>query len=128
MSRTYTETVTLQQLTCDACGITFAVPHDWLAGRQRTSSDFYCPNGHNLRYKKSTVDILRDELQAEVERRRQAELQLTSANDQLLASQRELSRHKKRVANGVCPCCNRSFVQLQRHMKTKHPEYAEVQS
>ena len=30
----------------------------------------------------------------------------------------------KRVHNGVCPCCNRSFQNLQKHMKTKHPEIA----
>jgi hypothetical protein len=23
----------------------------------------------------------------------------------------------------VCPCCQRSFQNLSRHMKTKHPEY-----
>ncbi len=124
MTRTYTETVTLEQLICDACGITFAVPHTWLEGKQRTSSAFFCPNGHNLSYAKSTVDLLREQLQSEHERRRQVELQLTSANDQLTATKRELQQHKKRVANGVCPCCNRSFVQLQRHMKTKHPEYS----
>lgn len=29
---------------------------------------------------------------------------------------------KKRVQGGACPCCNRHFVQLERHMATKHPE------
>jgi hypothetical protein len=24
---------------------------------------------------------------------------------------------------GVCPCCNRTFQQLARHMKAKHPGY-----
>jgi hypothetical protein len=29
---------------------------------------------------------------------------------------------KKRLANGVCPYCNRSgFVQLGRHVNSKHP-------
>jgi hypothetical protein len=23
----------------------------------------------------------------------------------------------------VCPCCNRSFQNLRRHMATKHPEF-----
>lgn len=30
---------------------------------------------------------------------------------------------KKRVGNGVCPCCNRTFENLSRHMSCKHPEY-----
>jgi hypothetical protein len=32
---------------------------------------------------------------------------------------------KKRVANGVCPCCHRSFVALRRHIETKHPEFKD---
>jgi hypothetical protein len=32
-------------------------------------------------------------------------------------------RQLERVASGVCPCCNRSFVNLRRHMKTQHPEF-----
>ena len=29
-----------------------------------------------------------------------------------------------RVGHGVCPCCNRTFGDLYRHMSTKHPGYA----
>lgn len=28
-----------------------------------------------------------------------------------------------RVGAGVCPCCKRTFQQLARHMKCKHPKY-----
>ena len=31
----------------------------------------------------------------------------------------------KRIKNGICPCCNRTFKQLAAHMKNKHPEYVE---
>jgi hypothetical protein len=31
---------------------------------------------------------------------------------------------QKRVGNGVCPCCNRTFEDLARHMKVKHREYS----
>lgn len=30
---------------------------------------------------------------------------------------------KNRVANGVCPCCNRHFENLERHMKGQHPDF-----
>jgi uncharacterized small protein (DUF1192 family) len=33
-------------------------------------------------------------------------------------------RTKKRVAAGVCPCCNRTFENLARHMAGEHPGYA----
>ena len=34
------------------------------------------------------------------------------------------TRLKNRVQKGVCPCCNRYFAQLQRHMTTQHPNFA----
>lgn len=49
---------------------------------------------------------------------RAAEAETTKARMQVV-------RHKKRAAPGLCPCCNRSFVGLSRHMKTKHPQYVE---
>lgn len=35
------------------------------------------------------------------------------------------SKLKLRAANGVCPCCNRTFKQLAAHMSSQHPKYAE---
>lgn len=32
-------------------------------------------------------------------------------------------RLRKRASAGVCPCCNRTFSQLARHMQTKHPTF-----
>ena len=29
------------------------------------------------------------------------------------------------MANGVCPCCNRSFENLRNHMHTQHPDYGQ---
>lgn len=40
---------------------------------------------------------------------------------QLSAARGQVTRIKNRVGNGVCPCCNRSFGNLHRHMQTKHP-------
>ena len=122
-TRTYTETVTLQEETCIECGILFAMPADYIKTRQETGKSFYCPNGHSMVYGKGTATALREQLKDAEERARRLAAQLVSATDQLQATKKELQRHKKRTANGVCPCCNRSFVQLQRHMKTKHPEY-----
>jgi hypothetical protein len=30
---------------------------------------------------------------------------------------------RKRIQSGVCPCCNRTFENLGRHMKSKHPAF-----
>jgi hypothetical protein len=41
---------------------------------------------------------------------------------------RSVTKLKQRVANGVCPCCHRSFVNLHRHMAGQHPDYTKEQS
>lgn len=33
------------------------------------------------------------------------------------------TRLKKRIAAGVCPCCNRSFANLREHMAGQHPDF-----
>ena len=35
----------------------------------------------------------------------------------------KIEKQLKRIHKGVCPCCNRSFTNLKRHMETKHPEH-----
>src|SRR6266568_3101123 len=127
MTRTYTETVVLEEVTCKSCGITHAVPQRLLEGLQQTGGYYYCPNGHRWGWGESDADRLRQQLKAEQGQRKKVEAQLVAAQDQLQATEREALRHKKRVANGVCPCCQRTFVQLQRHMKTQHPDYTKEQ-
>lgn len=73
--------------------------------------------------------------EGEVERLRRQAASLTSRIDQerarastlerrLSAAKGQATKLRKRAANGVCPCCNRTFVQLARHMATQHPDYA----
>jgi hypothetical protein len=33
-----------------------------------------------------------------------------------------LRKVKVRIGRGVCPCCNRTFENLRRHMETQHPK------
>ena len=40
------------------------------------------------------------------------------------ATKGHLTRAKKRHRAGLCPCCNRQFQDLVRHMASKHPEEA----
>jgi hypothetical protein len=112
---------------CAACAMVFWVPEHWLKARRRSHEGFYCPNGHSLVFKgESDEEKLRRELAAEQRRLQQA---LQRENEERTAKvklQRKIARDEKRLKNGVCPCCNRTFVHLQRHMKTKHPEYGGV--
>lgn len=116
---TFTESISLVTETCISCGITFAIPYDYQKRLKEKHINFYCPNGHSQHYTaKSEAEQLRDEL-----KRKEQELANTAIEKiRLQGKLHEADKKLKRVHNGVCPCCNKSFSNLQQHMKTKHPE------
>lgn len=104
---------------CWECDIWFAIPDSFAAKKGELGTPFYCPNGHSLRYGRTVKDQLERERQAH-----QATRDLLRHEERrLIATRGHLTRHKRRAQAGVCPCCNRTFQQLARHMKTKHPEF-----
>lgn len=121
----------LESLTCGECGIEWAMPRWFVAVRRENGATFYCPNGHPRVFRETEVEKLRkerDKLARRVEwaeSRREAWRRESEHQERRAASYRgHLTRTKKRVANGVCPCCNRTFHDLARHMASKHPSYA----
>lgn len=128
---------------CITCFIRFMVPKGFTARRREDKATFYCPNGHQMSYTQSEADRLRAAMQkqqqateaAKVEAERERKWRREGAEERKvlerrLSAQRGVTtRLKNRVANGVCPCCNRTFVNLQRHMQTKHAGFTveEVQ-
>jgi hypothetical protein len=107
----------LELIICGKCGIEFAVPEYWRTKRLQDHHDFYCPNGHGQHFIVETeADKLRKELNQQIQSHDQTLAKLRDAEEQA----RKLER---RLKHGVCPCCRRTFTNLQRHMKTEHPEY-----
>lgn len=126
---TYSSTLTTTKCWC---GIHFAIPTELYEHMQRRKGDrnppeCHCPLGHTMIFTGKT------EAQRERELREAADARaagLRAEKDQLLASNRALkgvvTRTKNRVGKGVCPCCNRHFTDVERHMASKHPEYADA--
>ena len=118
MEMTYTETLIVAHCWC---GIALAIP----ANLHRVANDegrsVYCPLGHTFVFTNSYQE------QWERERKRhQATKDLLRAEERSHSATRgQLTKTKKRVGNGVCPCCHRTFQQLSRHMKSKHPDYVK---
>ncbi len=114
---------------CADCGISFALPKHLHQRRIDDGKSFYCPNGHSNTYGETEVkrlqrvlDAERAKVLAEQKKREWAE-QATAAEAKLREkAERRLKRNQTRIANGVCPCCNRHFTNLERHMKMKHPD------
>jgi hypothetical protein len=117
----------LEAIHCSSCGIQFAAPADFWSARRSDGRSMYCPNGHTLSYRETESDKLKKQLEQEREQhRKRLEFERNHAESmkrELTAVKGQLTKTKKRIAKGVCPCCNRSFIHLERHMTTKHPDY-----
>lgn len=109
---------------CYKCGVRFGAPPNFVRARRDDKGTFYCPNGHPQGYTQSELDRLKAELEAAKLQRDRAANAQRYAETELKKTKTRYRNLQERTKNGVCPCCHRSFVQLARHMATKHPEYA----
>lgn len=126
---------TLEVVGCPTCGITYAIPASLVSSARRWHGDrsvgwqLCCPLGHTWWYVGETEkEKLKRQLKSERDHtgRLRSQLDQSEAHGRAMrgvATRRknELDRVTKRVAAGVCPCCNRTFQNLARHMKTNHP-------
>jgi hypothetical protein len=112
------------------CGMRHAIPSELDDFQDRQHDDgekqtaIYCPLGHShIRAGKGEAAKLRERLQRE----RDHAARLAAERDQMEASRNAFkgaaTRARKRASAGVCPCCNRTFKQLARHMKAKHSDF-----
>ena len=124
MTATLERTVTLETHGCGVCGITFAAPEDWWRERRADGATFYCPNGHPRVYRETDVQRLTNQLAAERRNKKFYEDRWLQEKRSKAAIKGQLTKTRNRVANGVCPCCSRTFVDLGRHMAGQHPEYS----
>lgn len=121
---TVTATTELVIEHCCSCGIPFAMPKDLYLRRRRDHRDFWCPHGHSQRYiVESEAEKLRGELEAVRDQRDTARKNARHFERSAIATRGHLTRLKRRIAHGTCPCCRRTFKQLSQHMERQHPEY-----
>lgn len=127
---------------CGGCGLPYGLPSGFLKMRQDDGKSWTCPNGCVRLYRKTTEQLALEKAEAELAAarslaQREAQRRACAEEDARLAREREahanrrraaakgqLTKTKKRVAAGVCPCCNRTFQNVARHMAGQHPEYA----
>lgn len=102
------------------CGLEFAMTRSFYDYTKREGVGWYCPRGHSRRWADNTAS----------QKLRKAEARNVHLSDQLEATNRELEQHRQtivrdrhRIANGVCPCCTRSFDNVRRHITSQHPDY-----
>ncbi len=123
-----TQTIVVEE--CCRCGMAFGMPRAYVDRKRTEGGTFHCPSGHPQRYTttenarlKADIERLKrqkqsaeDDAKFECEQRRKTERKLS-------ATKGVVTRTKRRIACGVCPCCSRHFRNLQRHMDGQHPSY-----
>ena len=112
---------------CKGCGIWFGMPEGFVANRKRDGQTWYCPNGHPWVWNNTDAKKIAD-LESDVARLRDnAEFwksREATAQRRVSAAKGQVTKIKNRIANGVCPCCNRHFANVERHMKNQHPDFS----
>lgn len=121
-------TITLKETTCFSCGVRFAMQNNFYDMRLRDGYTFYCPAGHGQIFtaRRDGLDKLKREKQALQSQLSWAATEAEEAKRQRREARTKLTKFKNRVANGVCPCCHRTFKQLAAHMTNKHPDFKEA--
>ena len=134
MSAVHAISVKLTEVNCGACGGVYAInerKHEWCRENGESWNCPYCQIGWGFNHSGSELTKARRALEEERKRKEsalaranEAERAKAEALKQLKGTKTKLHNVKDRISKGVCPCCTRSFQNLARHMKTKHPEYA----
>lgn len=126
------QTITLQTQTtfimeeCYSCGVPFGISETTYRQAKDKGTTFYCPNGHGQVYIESREQKLKElekRLKAEEQRANWWKEEAQTKAKQLSTTRSQLTKTKNRISKGICPCCHRQFVNLQRHMQNQHPGY-----
>ena len=125
MSEVQTYQGTILVVDCPNCGMEFGVPPRYDERRRDDHKSFYCPSWHSMNYEQESD---KERLKRQLDRAKDDAARARASFDQAAASLRAtkgvVTKMKKRAAAGVCPCCTRTFQDLARHMKSKHPDFA----
>ena len=110
------------------CGLPFAIPTRLFNQCKNNGTTFHCPLGHAIVFSETEADKLRRERDRLKQREAQKNDQINDLHERIDTEERrtaaykgQVTKMKKRAKAGVCSCCNRHFVNLERHMASKHP-------
>lgn len=124
--------VELTIINCGECGGSYAINERYRETKHTSGGYWNCPYCKcSWGYGTSEIERVRKQLAAETAARERAQQRATELRasveherKRVQGYQGALTKVKKRVGKGTCPCCQRHFQNVQRHMATQHPEYA----
>ena len=110
---------------CGTCAVWHTIPKVIYESYRREGGFWHCPNGHQRGFRTGEEQAEQERIRRERDQLKQDAARL---HDEIAAERQRAEDAEKRVvqirrraAAGVCPCCNRTFQNVQRHMKMKHP-------
>lgn len=116
--------IEITAIHCIICGVYFGIEEEHRKRLLETKENFYCPGGHTQHYiSKTRVEQLQEELNAKSSELTRARTETLALKMKCESVEKEFIRHRRRASAGTCPCCQRTFSNMARHMKTKHPEF-----
>jgi hypothetical protein len=121
--------LTVNIYDCPWCGVEYGLTAEYEARRRKDGARFHCPNGHGISFDGTHErELAEAKKQAESARTQARDLQraLDATMDTLRAEQKAAAALKKRVSNGVCPDCHRTFKNLALHTRSKHKGAVEA--
>ena len=122
MTVTVYTSVSLEPVTCYACGVIFGLPSDFHRNRVEDHKDWYCPNGHDQRFVGETdAQKYRRMWREEQERVVAVNRRLSDSENRLRTTKGVVTKMRKRAITGTCQYCHRHFANVERHVATKHP-------
>ena len=121
MGTTITRTTTFVIIDCPNCGSLFGITTELDHRRGEDGKQFWCPLGHSMSYHETEVMRLRKRAERLERTLANKDEDLRSAYASLTATKGALTKARRRADRGVCQHCHRSFVNVQRHVKSQHP-------
>lgn len=136
MGITVERKVELKVLECISCSASYAMPEKVFNRHMDEGGYHWCPccgtsqgwdpkERQKVKTENAEIVRLKESLKWEQTYAREQREAREQAERSLSATKGVVTRMKKRTTAGVCPCCNRHFTALERHMATKHPGFAK---
>lgn len=122
----FSHTEPFHVISCVHCQFPFGVPDRADEHWRKSKRTFYCPQcrGSQGYYGKSEKEKRLEEAERRLE---QEQIRASDAEQKAIRMSRQYSRVRDRVKNGVCPCCNRTFDNVARHMASKHKDWGTTE-
>lgn len=117
----YTTVTASSAISCYSCGTAFWMTTELERTRREDHRDFYCPNGHSQHWPQETEA---EKLKRQLRSAQDSAARARAEADQAVASRRafkgQVTKLRRKIAEGSCPFCGDKVPQLQWHIEEVH--------